>query len=398
MSAKAVSYPFAGFAETEYHDRVDRARRLMAGAGLDLLLITTEANFRYFTGFNSQSWISPTRPMFLVLPLEREPIVIIPSSSQVSMTKGSWVKDLRTWPAPRPADDGVSLLVAALKEAAGPYRKVGAEFGAETQIRMPINDFLRVRQEVAPINFADGTPVLRQLRMVKSSAEIARIRYIAQIVSASFETLPAALAIGMRERDACLGLQLDILQRGADKCPYMTAASGADGYETINTNASDRMLSAGDVLVIDTGSTVDGYFCDFDRNFAFGSPSDAVRRAYDLVYQATDAGIAAAKPGARLSDIWQAMAQLLGTAAVKGSSVGRMGHGLGLNLTEPPSVHPDDNTLIEVGMVLTVEPGIAYETTNGARRVMVHEENLVVTAIGAELLSRRAGAELPVIR
>lgn len=289
-------------------------------------------------------------------------------------------------------------MIAALKEALGPHHKVGAEFGAETQLRMPINDFLRVQQAVAPTPFVDGTPVMRQLRMVKSSAEIARIRHIAQLVSASFEALPAALATGMTERDACLGLQVDILLRGADKCLYMTAASGPDGYETINSNPSDRALSAGDVLVIDTGSTVDGYFCDFDRNFAFGSPSDAVRRAYDRLYVATDAGITAAKPGARLSDLWHAMAQSLGGAAVMGSNVGRMGHGLGLNLTEPPSVQLEDDALIEVGMVLTVEPGIAYETTNGARRVMVHEENLVVTASGAELLSRRTATELPVIR
>jgi Xaa-Pro aminopeptidase len=74
-----------------------------------------------------------------------------------------------------------------------------------------------------------------------------------------------------------------------------------------------------------------------------------------------------------------------------------MGHAIGLNLAEPPSIHPDDPTQIEAGMVLTVEPGIAYATAAGERRVMVHEENLVVTEYGAELLSARAPAAMPII-
>jgi Xaa-Pro aminopeptidase len=262
---------------------------------------------------------------------------------------------------------------------------------------MPINDFLRVQEAVRPLAFVDGSAVTRGLRMVKSPAEVARIRAVAQIVSAGFEALPGKLAPGMSERDACLALQLDILRRGADKFPYMVAASGLGGYQTINSNPSDRVLQRGNLFIIDTGSTIDGYFCDFDRNFAFGQPEDAARRAHARVWEATEAGIAAMRPGARVSDVWQAMAKSLGREAVMGADVGRMGHAIGLNLTEPPSVHPEDHTVIEAGMVLTTEPGIAYDTARGERRVMVHEENLVVTERGAELLSRRAPAEMPVI-
>lgn len=398
MSEKARPHPFPPFVNDEYVDRVARARALMTEASIDALLITTEANFRYFSGFQNQGWVSPTRPMFLIVPLRRDPMAVIPSGSRVVMRQTSWISDVRTWTAPRPADDGVTLLVEALREAAGPRGRIGAEFGAETQLRMPLSDFFRVRQAIAPIEFADGTPILRKLRMVKSAAEVGRIRTIAQIVSDGFEALPEKVRIGDSERDACLWLQIEILRGGGDRFPYMIAASGPGGYETINTNPSDRVLSQGDILIIDTGSTIDGYFCDFDRNWAFGNRSRAAHDAHARAYEATEAGLKAARAGNRTCDVWNAMAEALGTEAVQGSDVGRMGHGLGLNLTEPPSIHPQDTTVIEPGMVLTLEPGIAFVAEDGSKRVMVHEENIVVTEKGAELLTRRAPADMPVIR
>jgi Xaa-Pro aminopeptidase len=397
MPETAVPYAFVDFAPAEFTGRIERARRLMSNANLGALLITTEANFRYFTGFRSQHWVMPTRPMFFVLPAAGEPVAIVPTGSLFNMRESSWVKEMRTWMAPQPGDDGVSLLIEALREATGPTGRIGAEFGPELQLRMPINDFLRVREAIRPLDMVDGSDVMRRLRMVKSPAEVARIRAAAQLVSVAFEALPEALALGISERDACLSLQLDILRRGADKIPYMIAASGPGGYQTINSDPSNRVLRRGDLLIIDTGSSIDGYYCDFDRNFAFGPPEDAARRAHDQVYAATDAGITAVRPGARVSEVWQAMAASLGREAVMAASVGRMGHSVGLNLTEPPSIHPDDPTVIEVGMVLTVEPGVGYDTAAGEPRVMVHEENLVVTEHGAELLSHRAPAAMPII-
>lgn len=385
------------FDRSEYMQRVAVARELMDAAFLDALLITGEANFRYFTGFNSQSWVNPTRPMFFILPRTAEPVAIIPAGSRVAMQRTAWITNVQTWPAPRPADDGVSLVVEALRAAVGPKGRIGGEFGPEQQLRMPLIDFWRVQAALAPVEFVDGSGTTRRVRMRKSAAEIARIRAIAGIVSDGFEHLPSVLRTGATEQDACLALQLAILRAGGERCPYMIAASGPDGYETINTNPADRALRWGDVLIIDTGSTVDGYFCDFDRNFAFGRPSDEARSAHRLVYEATEAGIAALRPGVTASDVWHAMAKHLGKEGVEEADVGRMGHGLGLQLTEPPSIHPEDRTVLEAGMVITIEPGIAYRTAAGSRRVMVHEENLVITDSGVELLTRRAPADMPVI-
>ena len=152
-------------------------------------------------------------------------------------------------------------------------------------------------------------------------------------------------------------------------------------------------LEEGDVLFIDTGATYDGYFCDFDRNFAFGHLSDDAQRAHEAVWDATEAGIAAARPGATTTDLWRAMADVLEAAGSKGLNVGRMGHGLGLQLTEPPSNRPGDPTELQPGMVMTIEPGLEYAPGKN----IVHEENIVITDDGCELLTRRAPLEMPLI-
>ncbi|MBV8911838.1 MAG: aminopeptidase P family protein [Acetobacteraceae bacterium] len=385
--------PFEG---TEYRDRLRRAQRLMTDRGLAALLVTTEMNFRYFSGLHTQSWVMPTRPMFLILPADRDPVAVIPTGSLVSMRQQSWVTDIRSWPAPVPEDDGVTLLRDALSEVSRPGDRIGAELGHETQIRMPLVDYLRVEKAIAPRAFVDASALMFRLRMVKSQAEIARIGAAAATVSAGFAALPGQIRSGMTEREACRSLQIDLVRRGIEKIPYMIAASGPGGYETINSNPSERRLEPGDVLIIDTGSTVDGYYCDFDRNFALGPAPDAARRAHDLVYAATEAGIAAARAGRTAGEVWRAMAARLGEDAVRGASVGRMGHGMGLALTEPPSVNPNDQTVLEPGMVITIEPGIAYEA-GGVRKVMVHEENVLITADAPKLLTVRAPAAMPEI-
>jgi Xaa-Pro aminopeptidase len=188
-------------------------------------------------------------------------------------------------------------------------------------------------------------------------------------------------------------MRIDLLERGADHTPYIVSASGPDGYGDIIMGPSDRMLEQGDVMIIDTGTLYDGYFCDFDRNYAFGHASDVARRAYDTVYRSTDAGLVAARPGATTTDVWQAMWSILEAGGAQGNDVGRMGHGLGAQLTEWPSLTASDRTPLEVGMVITLEPGMEF--THG--KMMVHEENIVITESGAELLSKRAAAELPLV-
>ena len=368
------------------------ARKLISERQLDALLVSSEANYRYLTGFISQFWLSPTRPWFFVLPLEGDPFAIIPEMGVNSFRASSWVDRIETWPSPRPADEGVSLVAAALARLPSRYGRIGAEIGPEQRLGFPADDFLRVRELITPREFVDASTLFTRLRMVKSPAEIARIGFVCRTVCDGFDAVPQLYAPGDTEASLCRKLHADLIGRGVDKAPYLVGCSGPGGYRSGIDSPTERRLEAGDVMIIDTGCTYDAYYCDFDRNWAFGSADAEARRAHEAVWDATEAGIAAARPGATAADLWRAQIAVLERAG-RPNIGSRMGHAIGLHLTEPPSNKPDDDTVLVPGMVMTIEPGLAY----GDGLMMLHEENLVITEDGCELLTRRAPRELPVI-
>jgi Xaa-Pro aminopeptidase len=228
---------------------------------------------------------------------------------------------------------------------------------------------------------------------VKSEAEIVKIRTACEITHKGFSNLPNHAGIGQSEREICRQMHIDMLKAGADSVKYLIAGSGPDGYDSIIMGPTDRRLGRGDVLIIDSGAVYDGYFSDFDRNFAFGPPSEATRNAYRAVYAATEAGFEAARPGATTTDLYTAMWSVMAAAGALGNQVGRLGHGLGIQLTEWPSITAFDNTPLVPGMVITLEPGMTY----APGKSMVHEENILITETGAEYLSTRCAPEIIII-
>jgi Xaa-Pro aminopeptidase len=382
------------FSRAEFEQRVERACKLMTSARLDALLITSEANMEYLSGFVTQfAWNTPTRPWYFVLTRTGKATAVIPEVGLSNWRETSWVKDIHTWPSPRPENEGLDLLKDVFSRVKRRYGQVGAELGAESRIGMPVADLLRLQRLLRPLSMVDGFHVLRTLRLVKSPAEIARIRHICQIAADTFEALPGFIAPNDTEKDLVRKFQADLLMRGADKTPYTAIGSGQGGYESIIMGPTTRRLRKGDIFLIDTGARFDGYFCDFDRNYSIGKTSDEVRRIHDLLFRATDAGIKAARPGNTAADVFKAQARVLTDADIELGNVGRFGHGLGKVLTEPPSNKIGDETPLVPGMVLTIEPNAMY----GNGKILVHEENIVITQGRAKLLSRRAPRDIPII-
>jgi len=384
--------PKRGFSVQEFETRLSNAQKIMQVYQLDSLLLTTPHNIRYFTGYDSQFWESPTRPWFLVIPASSKPIAIVPEIGESEFNK-TWLDDIRTWPSPRPEDEGISLLKATLEDLNKTHGNVGAEFGKEMAIRMPVKDLEKLKETIN-LNIIDGSDALWDIRMVKTNAEIEHIKYICSIASDAYNQLPSKLAIGDTERDAVRKLKIDMLQKGADSVPFMPGISGEGGVSQIVCGPTDKVLNNGDILFIDTGSTYDGYFCDFDRNYAFGKISSEVERVHETLWLATEAGIKAAVPGATTDEVWLAMNTIIQDAGAIGNNVGRLGHGLGLQLTEPPSHRPGDNIRIVENMVLTIEPVMEY----APGKMIVHEENIAITKDGSRLLTKRAPRQMPIIK
>ena len=384
--------PQRGFALSEFENRTQRAQRMMHDLEIDAMLLTTEPNVRYFSGFFTQFWLSPTRPWFLLVPLEGKPIAVIPTIGVVGMLD-TWIDDVRSWSSPQPGDDGISLLTNTIAELPKRFGRIGVSLGPESYLRMPALDFEMLRNNLATTGIVDCSRLLLELCSIKSHAEVEKIKYVCELTSDSFIALPEFAKAGDSEREIVQAMRVDLLKRGADNTPFMVSASGPDGYDNIIMGPTDRRLANGDLLIIDTGTTFDGYYCDFDRNFAFGYASDNARKAYDTVFKSTDAGFTAVKPGATTSDIWRAMWAVLEAGGAEGNDIGRMGHGLGIQLTEWPSNTATDNTELKPGMIMTLEPGMTYDQG----KQMVHEENILITDSGATMLSKRAASELPII-
>jgi len=324
--------PPRGFPTAEFAARLARAQAMMVAGGVDALLLSSEAEVRYFTGFLTQFWQSPTRPWFVVVPKAAAPIAVIPEIGASCMGR-TWVDDIRTWSSPDLEDDGVSLLAETLLEVAGHDGRIGLPMGHETHLRMPLADYDRLRRTLEDMTFSDATAIVRGLRMVKSEAEIAKIYHACQLVSNAFDQAPGLFHLGQSEAEVFRAFKIECLNQGVDDVSYLVGGAGPGGYGDIISPPGPRPLERGDVLILDTGCTFDGYFCDFDRNFGFGAASDAAKRAYEAVYQATEAGLQAARPGVTCADVYQAMQQVMSAAGALGNSVGRVGHGLGMQLT-----------------------------------------------------------------
>ncbi|WP_370253220.1 M24 family metallopeptidase [Nioella sp.] len=376
-----------GFPEAEFAARVARAQAMMARHGLAALLLTTEPEVRYFTGYITRFWESPTRPWFVVLPASGKPIAVIPTIGAPVMAR-TWVEDIRTWRAPDLEDDGVSLLADTLRDVAGDG-PVGVPMGHETHLRMPLEDYARLG---ASVRLVPDYGIMRALRMVKSEAEIDKIRTACAVAGRAFDRVGDIAAPGVPLSQVFRRFQMLCLEEGADWVPYLAGGAGPLGYDDVISPASDAPLEKGDVLMLDTGLMVDGYFCDYDRNFGIGSVDERCLDGHRRLIDAVDAAMEAARPGATAADLFHAMDKVL-TGGAGGSEAGRYGHGLGMQLTEWPSLIPDDHTVLEPGMVLTLEPGV--DIADG--QILVHEENIVIREGAPEKLSPFAAPDLRIL-
>jgi Xaa-Pro aminopeptidase len=388
---KATPYP-RGFPDSEFEIRTGRAQTLMTEKGISALLLTTEPEIRYFSGFLTQFWQSPTRPWFLVVPAVGKPVAVIPEIGRQCMAR-TWITDIRTWDSPHPDDDGIRLLSETLKEAIAGKGRIGLPMGRETHLRLPLSEFTKLNDALGGHGFEDATDIITTLRELKSDLEIAKIGHICQIASEAFAALPNILQTGMPASEIFCRFKIKLIECGADDVPYIAVGVGQGGYQDIISPPSDIPTEPGDILILDTGSIRDGYFCDFDRNFAFHHADDEAKRVNEVLYAATQAGIDAARPGASMADLHRAMAHTMENDGYALGDVGRMGHGLGMQMTEWPSIAPFDPAILKPGMIMTIEPGLTY----GDGLTMVHEENILIQDGPPMMLSRRAAPDLQII-
>ena len=378
------------FPKEEYLKRLDNIHKKLENENIDAIVITSPANFRYFSGLDSNFWESPTRPWFLIISKNGKIKALVPSIG-LSAIESTFIKDIEVWQSPNPKDEGTSLLKKIIKTFPK-NSNIGFELGMETYLRMSVKEFLKIKKDLQEYNFIDSTNIVWSLRKIKSDLEIKNIEKICSITSKVFNNLINKISLGMSEREIATIFKKDLINNGVDYIMYLSCASGINGYNQIICNPSEKKIGDGDILIIDTGSTLNGYYCDFDRNFGFGNINQKSLDAYNKLWDATEKTLEIIKPGISCKEVYESLSKNLFSSNVK-SSVGRMGHGFGLQLTEPPSIMIDDNTILEKNMILALEPSIEIEND----LMLVHEENILITQNGNRLLTSRTPKELPVI-
>ncbi|MBT5413394.1 MAG: aminopeptidase P family protein, partial [Rhodospirillaceae bacterium] len=374
----------------EFDARYEKARARMAEDGLDALLVTSEPNYRYFTGHRSQFWVGNARPFLALIFADRAPLAIAASSEAATFENTSWIEDYR--PYVGFADAAVDLLVEAIRENGLEAGRIGVDYGEEMRLGMPLTNFEALKAALPKVAFVDGAPTLWALRLFKSPAETAYKRKAMEIACEAFDRCWQETRAGMSEIEIQRRMHVAMIELGAHHVGWLPCTSGRGDFR-FSQEPTERKVETGDIVWIDAGCTYHGYWSDVNRVAAVDEANEVQRETYRKNHELTQRMVAAIRPGLPVSEIvevWKTVATELGIPE-DFARFGRLGHGSGIQMLEPPSVWDKDDTELEPGMIIHLEPKTFNEY--GCYQV---EEVVVVTGNGSDYLTREAPAELPV--
>lgn len=230
---------------------------------------------------------------------------------------------------------------------------------------------------------------LQELRLVKSADEVSQIRAAQDLADRVFQEVRPLIRPGVRELDVSLAIESRLREAGARPAFTTIVASGPRGAMPHGT-ASDRVIGEDELVTIDMGAQLGGYHSDFTRTVAVGDPSPELRRIYRAVREAEEAAVAAVRPGVRGADLDSLARGILTRHGLGEYFAHSLGHGVGLEVHEGPSLRGVSEDVLEAGMVITIEPG-AYLPDLGGVRI---EDLVLVTDTGYEVLSHSPKEDL----
>ena len=379
------------FPHGEFTNRWGSLQRAMKKAALDALLATSRSNFEYITGYRTPSWLIKSRPLMVILPVEGDPTVVVSSTHALDVAGAGIVRDIREFGGFERA--ATESLIATLRDKGLASARLGIESGQEQRLGMPLEEFRRLENECPKAVMSDAGQVFWEARIRKSELEIGRARTAGKIAGRVYESLMSDLGPGWSEAQVYRQIVAGTVELGGEAPGYVTMTGGPSAYGQHNTWPGQRSFEPGELFWVDVAGTFGGYYSDYTRCAAVGHASQEQHEAYALVLEMLDAALSVIKSGARVSSIFEAARS---AAARKGASLrvaSRIGHGVGLDLTEPPSLTSQEDSVLEASMILAVEPGML--TAHGWYHL---EENVAVTDGGYELLSAPQPRELLVAR
>jgi Xaa-Pro aminopeptidase len=350
-------------ADSEYEQRRKTAAAGLADRKLDALLVSFSPNLRYlsgFTGSNGNLLLLPDKAILFTDPRyqiqAREEV-----TCQVRIVKGSLVEDI----------------VSAIARAG--LKRIGYEPARMTcDALKALESRLPMKASLAPVaGWIEG------LRMVKSPAEIERIRRSVETNSRAFEQAITRVRAGMKEQDLAAELEYRMRRQGAEKPSFETIVASGERTALPHAQPTAARFGKSDVVLVDMGAVEDGYCSDMTRMLFLGAPGARIKQTYRAVLEAQLAAINAVRAGASTARVDGAARSVLKGHGLDRAFVHSTGHGLGLEIHEPPRIGKRDKTRLQAGMAITIEPGAYLEGFGGVRI----EDTVIVRENGCEILT-----------
>ena len=350
----------------DFAARLARAREALAAQGCDVLLLSLGADLPYFTGYRAMPL---ERLTMLVVPVAGPAVLVVPALEAPRVTPCPGAFDIAPW---QEGEDPLALVAARCRGVRRPA------IGDTTWAK-----FLLALQERLPdAAFGPASAVTGGLRVRKEPAELALLRAASAAADRVAVRLAATEFSGKTERRLSAEVAALVVEEGHEAATFAIVGAGPHGASP-HHEAGDRVIRTGDAVVVDFGGRWEGYHSDITRTFFVGEPPARFREVYDTVRAAQQAGVAAAGPGVPAQEVDRAARRVITAAGFGEFFIHRTGHGIGLEEHEAPYIIEGDTTLLEAGMVFSVEPGIYLPGEFGVRI----EDIVAVTPSGADRLN-----------
>jgi Xaa-Pro dipeptidase len=350
--------------------RLTRLRTHLAEAGADAVLLWPSDNWRYLTPV-----VPVAAERLFVLVATADQLAVIAPAFDVAEVSEAF-PDATVFGWSDQDGPGSAVAAAAAHLDADRFRSVCVD---DT---LPFSAVAALRSHFDVSTFGMLSRTLPRHRLIKDAAELDAIAACALVIEAALARIPGFLVEGMTETQLAARLRDAMYEAGASTANFGLVQFGANSANPHHLAGSTQLAPNTNIL-IDTAIAHHGYFADISRNFFFGTPGPRYEQIFEVVRQAQAAGVAAIRPGALVADVDRACRDVITAAGFGDAFTTRTGHGIGLNVHEEPSVTSTATTLLEPGMVITVEPGIYLAGEFGARI----EDTVAVTADGSSRLS-----------
>ena len=347
-------------------DRAQRLTALFEEPGIDVLLVTDLVNVRYLTGYSGSNGLALIGPQ----------LRIFVSDFRYQQQAAEEVEDTfarRIAPAPQ----GLLDLVAESL----PSGQLRLGFEAD---HLSVSQHEHLRAGLPDdVELVSTTRLVETLRAVKAPDELARIKAATSLADAAFERLLRDRIVGRTERELALALEDDMRRQGAERVSFETiVAAGAHGALP-HAQPRDIEIREGDMVVFDWGAELDGYCSDCTRTIAAGDPGREARDVYELVLEAQLGGLQAVRAGRGGRDVDGVAREMIAASGYADQFGHGLGHGVGLEIHERPTLSTRSDDQLEAANVVTVEPGVYLPGQFGIRI----EDLVVVTGDGCEILT-----------